>query len=169
MNKLKSNEWHTKYLQQSQAQAEFIHIDTMGNCIDKSHFLPLQKIKDFVCCEGEDFNLALPIEKIACGAYEGLKLTSQAFTTSSAVLEVGRGAPPLPVRVDDAILKPADLCKLRKATIVVSKEQLELLLRNSKKFGSKGIAVQFSDTFQFDEPCPRWRPALPTIPEVHNF
>lgn len=141
----------------------------MGNCINTPHFPPLQKIKGFICCQVEDLNLALPFEKIAYGAYKGLKLTSQAFTTSSAVLEVEHGPPPLPLRIDDSIIKPADLCKLPKATIVVSKQQLELILRNSKSFGSKGIAVQFSDSFEVDDRCPRWRPALPTIPEVRNY
>lgn len=138
----------------------------MGNCINTPHFLPLQKIKNFICYEGEDFNLGLPIEKIANGAYKG-----QAFTTSNGVLEVGHGAPalpPLPVGIHDAAAAAAGF--KHKATIVVSKQQLELLLRNSKKFGSKGIVVQFSDSFEFDERCPpRWRPTLPTIPEVRNY
>ncbi|KAG6603830.1 hypothetical protein SDJN03_04439, partial [Cucurbita argyrosperma subsp. sororia] len=134
----------------------------MGNCINTAHFRPLQKLKDLICCEGEDLSLALPIEKIASGAY----------TTSSAVLEVDRGAPPLPVSIDDddAVSKPDALCKLPKTTtIVVSKQQLELILRNSRKFASKGIAVQFSDSFEVDDRCPRWCPALPTILEVHNY
>ncbi|KAE8647639.1 hypothetical protein Csa_004428 [Cucumis sativus] len=132
----------------------------MGNCINTLHFPPLQKIKGFICCEVEDLNLALPIENIAA-------CKNQAFTTSSAVAEaeVEHGPPPLPVRIDHSIVKPADLCKLPKTTIVVSKQQLELILRKSKNFGSKGIAVQFSDSFKVDDGCPRWHPALPTIPE----
>ncbi|KAG6594706.1 hypothetical protein SDJN03_11259, partial [Cucurbita argyrosperma subsp. sororia] len=117
----------------------------MGNCISSPHL----------------YDLAVPVEKIA-----GLKLTS-------AVLEVGRGAATPPAHVliddDDDITKPAALCKLPKATIVVSKEQLEFLLTNSQQFGSQGIAVQFSDSFKFDRSCSRWCPVLPTILEVHNY
>ncbi|KAA0025575.1 hypothetical protein E5676_scaffold255G00250 [Cucumis melo var. makuwa] len=137
----------------------------MGNCINTHHFPPLQKIKGFICCEVEGLDLGLPIGNVA--AYGDCK--SQAFTTSSAVAEVQHSPPPLPVRIDHSIVKPADKSKLPKATIVVSKQQLELILRKSKNFGSKGIAVQFSDRFKVDDGCPRWHPALPTIPEVRNY
>ncbi|KAJ7946434.1 hypothetical protein O6P43_031369 [Quillaja saponaria] len=57
----------------------------------------------------------------------------------------------------------------RKVKVVITKEQLELLLHNAKNFQAKDSAVQFSGRFRLIEGCQKWKPTLATIPEVHIF
>ncbi|KAH7518264.1 hypothetical protein FEM48_Zijuj09G0153100 [Ziziphus jujuba var. spinosa] len=61
-------------------------------------------------------------------------------------------------------------CKRQKVKIVLTRDQLELLLRGAKKLHPPGdIAVQMLKSFGFEEASPIWRPSLATIPEVHGF
>ncbi|GAU38970.1 hypothetical protein TSUD_378460 [Trifolium subterraneum] len=58
--------------------------------------------------------------------------------------------------------------KTRIAKIVVTTQQLELLLSGSKKFQIKTRVASVTKSSLLRR-CPKWLPSLPTIPEVQNF
>lgn len=51
--------------------------------------------------------------------------------------------------------------------IVITRQQLELLLTSANKFQSGKVSVQFSENFM--KQCRKWHPSLASIPEVPNF
>jgi len=58
--------------------------------------------------------------------------------------------------------------KTRSVKIVVTAEQLELLLRGSKKFQIQRRVAGVRRTSGL-RGCQKWFPSLPTIQEVHNY
>ncbi|KAJ6756787.1 PLASTID MOVEMENT IMPAIRED PROTEIN-RELATED [Salix purpurea] len=58
-------------------------------------------------------------------------------------------------------------CARRKMKIVVTRQQLGLILRNSKQFQLKGIAAGFSESFKVGDR--KWQPSLVTILKVQKF
>lgn len=60
-----------------------------------------------------------------------------------------------------------DMTKRRTVKIVVTKKQLEALLKNVKELEAAGSVVQFSENFWENEKRTRhrWQPCLTTIPE----
>ncbi|KAJ6749385.1 hypothetical protein OIU85_000068 [Salix viminalis] len=58
-------------------------------------------------------------------------------------------------------------CARRKMKIAVTRQQLGLLLRNSKQFKLKGIAAGFSESFKVGDR--KWKPSLVTILKVQKF
>ncbi|KAB5519048.1 hypothetical protein DKX38_023367 [Salix brachista] len=58
-------------------------------------------------------------------------------------------------------------CARRKMKIAVTRQQLGLLLRNSKQFKLKGIAAGFSESFKVGDR--KWQPSLVTILKVQKF
>ncbi|KAF9664375.1 hypothetical protein SADUNF_Sadunf16G0012100 [Salix dunnii] len=58
-------------------------------------------------------------------------------------------------------------CAGRKMKIVVTRQQLGLLLNNSKQFKLKGIAAGSSESFMVGDR--KWQPSLVTVLEVQKF
>ncbi|GAU38968.1 hypothetical protein TSUD_378440 [Trifolium subterraneum] len=58
--------------------------------------------------------------------------------------------------------------KTRIVKIVVTTQQLELLLSGSKKFQIKTRVASVTKSSLLRR-CPKWLSSLPTIPEVQNF
>lgn len=157
---------------------------TMGNCIDVLLHPPEEKIRVLIFNGGEkQFIASTPVEKITCGPYNGFKLVHHAQPYSPLApntrLEPGEvyylvplqpqpqpHHPPVTSRTDNH-----DTGKGRKVKIVVTKEQLELLLRSTRTFQSGDIAGKIlgSSGVGDIEGCWKWQPSLTTIPEVRSF
>jgi hypothetical protein len=154
----------------------------MGNCIDVLLHPPEEKIRVLIFNGGEkEFIASTPVEKITCGPYNGFKLVHHAQPYSPLApntrLEPGEVYYLVPLRPQphqpSVTSRMADhnSGKGRKVKIVVTKEQLELLLRSTNKFRSSDIAGQILGSTRVGdiEGCQKWQPSLATIPEVHSF
>ncbi|KAJ6380642.1 hypothetical protein OIU77_029524 [Salix suchowensis] len=150
----------------------------MGNCIDFMPCSSAERSKVLIHNGGEkEFKSSTPVKKITSGRYGGYILVNRALPYAplppDTVLEPGEVyhlMPPLdqPCRLEvSSKLTGQEACAGRKVKIVVTRQQLELLLRNSKQLKLRGIAVQFSESFK--EGKRKWRPSLVTIPEVQKF
>ncbi|XP_024932786.3 uncharacterized protein LOC112492764 [Ziziphus jujuba] len=147
---------------------------TMGNCIKVSFRPPQEKIKAVVFNgEVEEFKASTSVEKITSGPYIGFKLVHRAQPHSSlppnSKVEPGHLVPYL-TQPSKPLVSPKrankESCKRQKVKIVLTRDQLELLLRGAKKLHPPGdIAVQMLKSFGFEEASPIWRPSLATIPE----
>jgi hypothetical protein len=154
---------------------------TMGNCIDVLLHPPEEKIRVLIFNGGEkEFIASTLVEKITCGPYNGFKLVHHAQPYSPLApntrLEPGEVYYLVPLQPQPHHLSVTsrtanhDTGKRWKVKIVVTKEQLELLLRSTKKFQSSVIAGQILGSSQVDvEGCQKWQPSLATIPELHSF
>lgn len=151
---------------------------TMGNCIDVLSYSSAERSKVLIHNGGEkEFKSSTRVKKITSGRYGGYMLVHSALPyvplppdTRLEPGEVYYLMPSLgqPCRLEvSSKLAGQETCASRKVKIVVTRQQLELLLRNSKQFRSKGIAVRFSESFKEGER--KWRPSLVTIPEVQKF
>lgn len=58
-------------------------------------------------------------------------------------------------------------CKRQSVKIMITRQQLELLLRNANKFQSAKVSTRFSKSFKDD--FQKWGPSLASIPEVDDF
>ncbi|KAB1221694.1 hypothetical protein CJ030_MR2G006274 [Morella rubra] len=152
----------------------------MGNCADVMLRPTEEKIRVLVFNEGEkEFSARTPVEKITCGPYSGFKLVHHSQPDSPLLpdarlqpgelyylvpLQAQPHHPPIPSRTANQ-----ETGKQKKVKIVVTKGQLELLLRSTDKFKSKDIAIHCLGSFQVGEGRRKWRPSLTMIPEVHSF
>ncbi|KAK1577143.1 hypothetical protein Q3G72_019303 [Acer saccharum] len=131
----------------------------MGNCIhvlsDESH----QKVR-VVTLDGKEkqFKASTPIKGITSGRYSGYKWVHQSqpqlLLPHDTKLEPGEAYYLMP---DPSVFRKTSgqkSCKTQRVKIVISRQHLDLLLRNSESF---------KDDFR------RWEPSLASIPEVHNF
>ncbi|CAB4275608.1 unnamed protein product [Prunus armeniaca] len=157
-----------------------IALRTMGNCLHVLCHPPQEKIKVVIFKGGvREFKASTPIKEITSGPYIGYKLVHhiQPYTPlpPNTKLEPGEvyhivpnlaslGKPLVPSKIVHQ-----ESCKRQKIKIVVTREQLELLLKSANKFRSpKEIGVQLSGRSGL-EGSPKWRPSLAIIPEVHSF
>lgn len=149
----------------------------MGNCIDVMCHQPAEKSR-VIMFNGEEkeFKASTTVKNITSGRYRGLKIVHHALPLSplppNAKLEPGELyylVPPLvkpkSLKVSSKLANQAT-CTKKKVKIVLTRQQLDLLLRNAE-FKSKGVAVQFSGSFS--EPSRKWQPSLATIQEFQKF
>ncbi|CAK7323310.1 unnamed protein product [Dovyalis caffra] len=147
----------------------------MGNCIDVLCYSSAEKSKVLIHNGGEkEFKASTRIRKITSGRYCGHMLVHSALPYAplppETRLEPGEVyylVPPLdqPCRLEvSSKLAGQETCTGRKVKIVVTRQQLELLLRSSKQLKSKGITVRISESFK--EGDRKWQPTLVTIPEI---
>ncbi|XP_059636732.1 uncharacterized protein LOC132278846 [Cornus florida] len=145
----------------------------MGNCIDLMLSQPQKKIRVLILGGGEAvFKASTTVKKITSGLYHGYKLVHHAQPylplPPDAKLEVGEVyylvpelrqhfSPPLYQKVVDESSR-----RRWKVKIVLTRQQLELMLRSGKKFQFKQKIAQSS---WLKEECEKWRPLLATIPE----
>ncbi|KAF2288831.1 hypothetical protein GH714_016305 [Hevea brasiliensis] len=126
-------------------------------------------------CNGEEkeFKASTLVKKITSGRYRGYKIVPHALPFSAlpanTKLELGELyylMPPLmkkPFSSKDCFKLANQTTRTKqKAKIVLTRQQLELLLRNVE-FMSKGIAVRFSGSFR--EGYGKWQPSLAAIQE----
>lgn len=143
----------------------------MGNCI-KVVFIPRQdqrKINVVVYRGGEHkFKASTPVQSITSGPYTGYKLVHNArlYTpwAPDTKLELGEvyhlvpdlasllGNPLVPSRI-----VCQEGCKRKKNKVVVTREQLEELLKSANKLWSKENGVGLSGRFRLDPP--KWQPS----------
>lgn len=150
----------------------------MGNCIKVSSQPPQEKIKVVVFNGGvEEFKASASVEKITSGPYIGFKLVPRAQSYSSlppnSKLEPSHLVPCL-TQPTKPFVSPKrankESFKRQKVKIVMTRDQLELLLRRAKKLQPpRYIAVRMSKSFGFVQASPKWQPSLAIIPEVHGF
>ncbi|KAK9935859.1 hypothetical protein M0R45_012734 [Rubus argutus] len=148
----------------------------MGNCICVPFHQHKEKVKVVVFNGGvEEFSASTTVEEITTGPYIGYKLVHQANPYTplppNTKLEPGEVYHLVPTLAWlNKHLVPSKIahqeqesCKRQKVKIVVTREQLELLLNGAKKLRSKEIG-----SFGLQEPL-KWRPSLAIIPEVRRF
>lgn len=152
----------------------------MGNCIKVLSNPPQEKIKVVVFNRGvKEFKASTSVKKITSGPYIGFNLVHHtqphAPLAPNSKLEAGEvyhlvphlTQPSKPLVSAKRVMHES--CKRQKVKIVVTREQLELLLRSAKKFQSRDIVLGFPESFGFEQRSPRWRPPLATIPERQGF
>lgn len=149
----------------------------MGNCIHIP-FSPSQgEVRVLIFNGGEKkFRASTPIKKIASGPYSGYKLVHPAQPNSplphSAKLIPGEVYYLLPhqKQFDSGFIVPKmsgkKTSRRQFVKIVLTREQLELLLGNVKEFQSKNVYFRFSENFSENQ---KLKPSLAVIPEVENF
>ena len=149
----------------------------MGNCIHVMSYQPLKEMVRVVTYNGEvlAFKWSTPVNKIITSAGYNLVHHSQPFSplTPKTKLEAGEVYYLVPELVLKVFTSPkvADhddqICnKRQKIKIVVTRGQLEFLLKNqSKDFTTVGL----SESFGLEERSPKWRPSLTSIPEMNDF
>ncbi|KAI8001459.1 hypothetical protein LOK49_LG09G00058 [Camellia lanceoleosa] len=144
----------------------------MGNCIHVLLSSPQKKSKVLII-DGveEEFKASTLVEKSTSGSYKGYKLAHRAQPDSplppKAKLKSGEvnylvphlGRPRSPPFLRKVVV--GNSCRGRKVKIVVTKEQLELMVR-SVECQSRKVAIQSS---LGRKECQKWRPSLATIPE----
>ncbi|PRQ28217.1 hypothetical protein RchiOBHm_Chr5g0000641 [Rosa chinensis] len=148
----------------------------MGNCVRVPFHPPQEKIKVVVFNGGvEEFSAPTTAEEITSGPYTGYKLVHKANPYTplrpGTKLEPGEVYHLVPnlVWLNKASV-PSKMAhqeqqsgKRQKVRIVVTREQLGLLLNGAKKIRSLNIGSRGSQ-----EPR-KWRPSLAMIPEVRKF
>lgn len=153
----------------------------MGNCIKVLSNPTQEKIKVVVFNGGvAEFKASTSVKKITSGPYIGFSLVH--YTQPHAPLPPNSKLEPGEVyHLVPHLTQPSkplvsakrvkhESCKRQRVKIVVTREQLELLLlRSAKKFQSRDIVLGFPENFGFEERPPKWRLPLATIPEVQGF
>ncbi|KAJ6426240.1 hypothetical protein OIU84_026761 [Salix udensis] len=129
----------------------------------------LQRRKVFIHNGGErQFQAPTEVKKITSGHYRVYMLVHSALsyaplppTTRLEPGEVYYLMPPddQPFTLEVPLkLTRQGACARRKMKIVVTIQQLGLILRNSKQFNLKGIAAEFSESFKVGDR--KWQPSL---------
>ncbi|XWS18090.1 hypothetical protein CRYUN_Cryun32bG0012000 [Craigia yunnanensis] len=149
----------------------------MGNC--RSHlFSPAEKAKVLIYNEGEKgFRASTLVNEVHCGPYHGYEFVHYSLpqsllppNTEPGPGEVGYLLPhllqPHHHLISLKIIK-IESCQGRSTKILVSRLQLEFLLRDAKMFQSMKIVIGPSGTFKRGDR--KWRPSLSAIPEVPDF
>lgn len=125
----------------------------------------------------QEYSASTPVRKITVGPYEGCNLVHQSKPylplPPDSMLKSGEvyylmGPEPKPQRHPIHQRMDGSECYFRgqSVKIVLTKQQLELLLRNgAKQCQSNGIVLRFMEDLWEREGCSRWRPSLHTIPE----
>lgn len=149
---------------------------TMGNCIFRSS---AEKVRVIVYGGEElEFKSSIKVRTIISGSYQGYSLVHKtlpyAALPPNTKLEPGEVyylMPPLSQssspKVSSKLANEETCGKKKKLKIVLTRQQLELLLRNSSQLKSKGIAIRLSDGLGNGD-C-KWHPSLAAIPEVQAF
>ncbi|OMO64682.1 hypothetical protein COLO4_31926 [Corchorus olitorius] len=125
----------------------------MGNCINLM-LSPAEKAKVHIFNEEEEFRATNLVKEVKC--------QSLPRSTKPPPGEVGCGLPH-----DHSIslkIMKEESCQGRCIKIVVTRQQLEFLLRDAKKFQSMKRAVRSSGVLRRGN-C-KWKPSLSAIPEV---
>ncbi|CAN6552600.1 hypothetical protein C1H46_011897 [Malus baccata] len=148
----------------------------MGNCINFMSHPPHEKIKVVIREGGQHkFKSSTPVQAIASSPHTGYKLAQPhmplAPDTKLDPVEVYHLVPDLAILLGKALV-PSKLvrqegCKGKKIKIVVTREELKLLLKSANKLRSKENGVRLSGRFGLEPP--KWQPCLAIIPEVHHF
>ncbi|KDP32905.1 hypothetical protein JCGZ_13686 [Jatropha curcas] len=140
----------------------------MGNCIDVLSQEPAEKSTVLVYNgEEKEFKASTQVKKIVSGGYRRYKIVHHALPfsplPSNTKLEAGELYYLVP-----PFVKPKSASqethRKQKVKIVLTRQQLQFLLRNAKEFKSKGFTVGFSTSFR--EENRKWQPSLATIQEV---
>ncbi|KAB2623720.1 hypothetical protein D8674_039923 [Pyrus ussuriensis x Pyrus communis] len=122
----------------------------MGNCINFMSHPPHGKIKVVIRKGGQrKFKASTPLDPVK--VYH--------VVPDLAIL---LGKPLVPSK-----LVRQEGYKRKKIKIVVTREELELLLKSANKPRSKENGVRLSGRFGLEPP--KWQPCLAIIPEVHHF
>ncbi|THG13766.1 hypothetical protein TEA_022812 [Camellia sinensis var. sinensis] len=144
----------------------------MGNCIHVLLSSPQKKSKVLII-DGveEEFKALTLVEKAPLAPYKGHKLVHRAQSDSplppKAKLKSGEvnylvphlGRPCNPPFLRKVVV--GNSCRGWKVKIVVTKEQLELMM-SSVECQSRNVAIQ---SLLGRKECQKWRPSLATIPE----
>ncbi|KAJ4848917.1 hypothetical protein Tsubulata_025483 [Turnera subulata] len=127
--------------------------------------------------EEKEFKASTRVRNVTHGRYRGYTLAHSAFPYSplptNTRLEPGEVYCLMPPAAkprspaNSAKLSEKGTCAPQKVKIVLTRRQLELLLKNSTQFKSKGIAIRCSRSF--NDGVRKWKPSLVTIPEVQKF
>jgi len=136
----------------------------MGNCV-ACHSQPKNKTR-FAPTEGREIevnNASVPVEKMNTASSKHYIAVcrkvqhGEAYHLAPFIRQSGKR-----MTTDDGKMKK------RIVKIVVTTEQLELLLSGSMKFQIKSrvFPVRKSSVMRR---CPKWLPSLPTIQELQNF
>ena len=152
----------------------------MGNCIQVSSYESEENAK-VVTYNGEvlEFQASTNAKKVTSGPYSGYNLVhrSRPFsplpnTTKLDPGEVYYLVPDLAKVLSRKVSLEEQSCgRSQKIKIVVTREELELLLGSAnKQFQiSQDIVGLSSESLGFEEGSPKWRPSLSSIAEVRDF
>lgn len=143
----------------------------MGNCIGQQQFFANENARVFVFNGGEEeLKASTPVKEITSGVYQGYNLVhhAQPFMPLPPKAKVEPGEvyylvpdmvqPSSPTKMDGN-----DGCRPRSIKIVVTKQQLEFLLRSPKRFQPK--VVRYVGKCWGKDRAQKWRPSLAAIPE----
>ncbi|KAF5742845.1 hypothetical protein HS088_TW09G00906 [Tripterygium wilfordii] len=146
----------------------------MGNCIEVQFNSKKEKAKVFIFNGGEkEFKASTPLKKITSGAYHGYKLVrhSQSYAPllPTAKLEPGQvyHLVPMPLVLvhPSRLLLSSKLANKRQfVKIILTRQQLELLLRNAMDLKGKRVSLGFAGSSR--EGNQKWKPSLAPITEL---
>lgn len=151
----------------------------MGNCINLMFSSPQEKIRVLIYNGGgQEFTASTRVKKIMSGTYRGYKLVHYAQPCSQlppeSKLKPGELyflMPELPQPCSPPAsdkMRGNHRCGAQTVKIVVSKQQLGLLLRSARKCQSIGSSVIIGNVGVRGK-WRKWQPSLAVIPEFHNF
>lgn len=144
----------------------------MGNCIGQQLFSASQENARILVFTGgeEEFKASTQVKEITSGVYHGYNLVhhAQPFLPlpPKAKLEPGEVYYLLPDMMKlcrRLKMDGNDNCRSGSMKIVVTKQQLEFLLKSRKKFQPK--VVRYVRKRRRKDRAGKWQPSLATIPE----
>lgn len=143
----------------------------MGNCMNVLSNEPHQKV-GILTLDGkeEQFKASTPIKRITSGRYSGYKLVHHAKPhfplPHDTKLVPGEAYYLVPDPSVHGKVLAQESCKRQKVKIVITRQQLELLLRHAHK-------LQSAKASPFSNRCKgyfqKWGPSLASIPEEVGF
>ncbi|KAF5728836.1 hypothetical protein HS088_TW21G00990 [Tripterygium wilfordii] len=138
----------------------------MGNCIEVPFNPKKEKAKVFVFNgEEKEFEASTPVKKVTSDPYHGYKL-AKPYTPllPTAKLKPGQVVPPQLVHLCRPLVSSKLANKRQCVKIVLTMQQLELLLRNAKELKGKRVYLQFAGSSR--EGNQKWKPSLAFITEL---